>query len=59
MLRKRRSPKRRPRLQVVSNLVLPATILDWEWDLLAPLLAMTSTESSAEQPGPLQTGGAP
>jgi hypothetical protein len=55
MLRKRRSPKRRASLQVVSNLALPAIILDWEWELLMPLLCTPAPECStrpAEPPQP-------
>jgi hypothetical protein len=54
MLRKRRSPKRRPSLQLVSDLIVPAALLDWEWDLLAPLLAMPSKTASAGAPESLQ-----
>jgi len=43
MLHKRQSPKRKPPLHVTGSLVLPATILDWEWDLLVPLLTAVAT----------------
>ena len=59
MLRKRQSPKRRPPLLVTSNLVLPTTIMDWEWDLLVPLLAAVATAPDGGARRPTTPEGRP